>query len=144
MVKHRSVDQHRLINNYCILTTRLHGNSVFCLAGSKWQSRRKLLTPAFHFKILEDFVVVFNEQSHILVDKLRRVASNEHNNFDIFPYVTRCTLDIICGALSIHSWLNLINETFILIIESAMGKNVEAQSKTDSDYVRAVYKFDVY
>lgn len=68
------------------------------LAGSKWQSRRKLLTPAFHFKILEDFVTVFNEQSRILVGKLKQVASNKDNDFDIFPYVTRCTLDIICGA----------------------------------------------
>ncbi|XP_046463650.1 cytochrome P450 4c3-like [Daphnia pulex] len=86
--------------------------------GSKWQGRRKLLTPAFHFKILEDFVHVFDEQSRILVNKLNQavVKSNELN---IFPFVTLCTLDVIC--------------------ETAMGRNVDAQSKTDSDYVQAVY-----
>ncbi len=26
-------------------------------------------------------------------------------------------------------------------IETAMGRNVDAQSKTDSDYVQAVYKY---
>lgn len=38
---------------------------------------------------------IFNEQSAILVRKL----SNELNkdSFNIFPYVTLCTLDIVCG-----------------------------------------------
>ena len=74
----------------------LWGLTQPCHAGSKWQSRRKLLTPAFHFKILEDFVHVFNEQSQILVDKLNQVAVKE-KDFNIFPFITLCTLDIICG-----------------------------------------------
>ncbi|XP_057365883.1 cytochrome P450 4c3-like [Daphnia carinata] len=86
--------------------------------GSKWQTRRKLLTPAFHFKILEDFVHVFNEQSRILVNKLNQAVAKDRD-LNIFPFVTLCTLDIIC--------------------ETAMGRNVEAQSKKDSAYVQAVY-----
>ena len=58
-----------------------------------------MLTPAFHFKILEDFVQVFNEQSKTLIGKLSEaVKDGEH--FNIYPYVTRCTLDIICGKCS--------------------------------------------
>lgn len=63
--------------------------------GSKWHSRRKLLTPAFHFKILEDFLDVFNGQSTTMVQQLRGKADGKP--FDIFPFITRCALDIICG-----------------------------------------------
>lgn len=64
------------------------------IIGSKWHQRRKMLTPTFHFKILEDFVHVFNEQSKILVEKLSKKVDQD---FDIFPFITLCTLDVICG-----------------------------------------------
>nr|CAH0105057.1 unnamed protein product [Daphnia galeata] len=86
--------------------------------GSKWFSRRKMLTPTFHFKILEDFVQVFNEQSQILIEQLHDALKVE-NELDIYPFITRCTLDIIC--------------------DTAMGCNIEAQAKRDSEYVKAVY-----
>ena len=38
--------------------------------GDKWKSRRRLITPTFHFKILNDFVKVFQEQAEILVSHL--------------------------------------------------------------------------
>lgn len=53
------------------------------------------MTPAFHFRILDDFIDVFREQSLILVNKLKE---EEHKDaFNIFPYVTLCALDIVCG-----------------------------------------------
>ena len=64
--------------------------------GAKWQSRRKLLTPAFHFKILEDFVHVFNHHSKILIKQLDQ-AVQSNRDLNIYPFITRCTLDIICG-----------------------------------------------
>ena len=63
--------------------------------------RRKMLTPTFHFKILEDFIDIFNKQSVVLVEKLneahRDMLVNNKDRINIFPYVARCTLDIICG-----------------------------------------------
>ncbi|MDK2413701.1 cytochrome P450, partial [Aphanizomenon sp. 202] len=76
------------------------------------------LTPAFHFKILEDFVEVFNQQSSVMVQRLQKKADG--NTFDIFPYITLCTLDIIC--------------------ETAMGCKIGAQDNSESDYVKAVYR----
>lgn len=62
--------------------------------------QRQILTPAFHFKILDDFIDVFNEQSAILTRKLERELGSE--SFNLFPYVTLCTLDIVCGMYRIH------------------------------------------
>uniref|UniRef100_A0A1B0BME5 Cytochrome P450 n=1 Tax=Glossina palpalis gambiensis TaxID=67801 RepID=A0A1B0BME5_9MUSC len=76
-----------------------------------------ILTPAFHFKILDDFIDVFNEQSVILTRKLEHEVGSEA--FNLFPYVTLCTLDIVC--------------------ETAMGRSICAQSNSESEYVKAVY-----
>lgn len=54
-----------------------------------------MLTPTFHFKILNDFVGVFHDQASIMVKKLSQVADGKE--FDIFNYITLCALDIICG-----------------------------------------------
>lgn len=94
------------------------GLGLLTSTGNKWRSRRKMLTPTFHFTILEDFLDVMNEQANILVNKLEKHVNQEA--FNCFFYITLCTLDIIC--------------------ETAMGKNIGAQRNDDSKYVRAVYR----
>lgn len=66
--------------------------------GDKWQKRRRMITPAFHFDILDDFLLVMNEQADILVDNLLRLSKTQ-KEVDIFKHLTLCTLDIICGIL---------------------------------------------
>lgn len=66
-------------------------------SGEKWQKRRKLITPAFHFQILEQFIDVFNCATDIFIRRLRRNICKE--SVDIYPYVNLCTLDIICGKV---------------------------------------------
>ena len=113
----------------------------YCITGSKWSTRRKLLTPTFHFKILGDFIHIFNEQSQVLIQQLNAALVTQKDGFDIYPFITRCTLDIICGMLSLfdESIFTIIFMFFFKFIsETAMGCNIEAQTRVDSEYLLAV------
>jgi hypothetical protein len=48
---------------------------------------------------LEQFVDVFESTGDILVKKLSKESGNQ--SVDVFPYLTRCTLDIICGEINV-------------------------------------------
>lgn len=74
------------------------GTGLLTSGGKKWRTRRKMLVPAFHFKILHDFVPVFNEHASFLVKKLQ-IAALKGKPVDIVPSVTACALDIICGKI---------------------------------------------
>lgn len=64
-----------------------------------------------------------NSQAKNLTNKLSTCAKNGET-VDIFQKITLCALDIIC--------------------ETAMGKSIDAQSNSDSDYVKAIYGFSYY
>ena len=72
------------------------GDGLLTSAGSKWHSRRKIITPTFHFKILEQFVEIFDQQSSILVEKLQSKC-DDTDGFNIQPYICLAALDIITG-----------------------------------------------
>ncbi|GJQ86415.1 hypothetical protein Trydic_g10324 [Trypoxylus dichotomus] len=92
------------------------GAGLLTAHGDRWRKHRKIITPAFHFQILEEFIDVFNNQSEVLVSILKKECT--HDNVDIYPFITRCTLDIIC--------------------EAAMGTTVNAQKDRHSEYVNCI------
>uniref|UniRef100_A0A1I8P933 Cytochrome P450 n=1 Tax=Stomoxys calcitrans TaxID=35570 RepID=A0A1I8P933_STOCA len=93
------------------------GRGLLMSNGKKWHTRRKIITPAFHFKILEQFVDIFDQQSAIMVDKLRSQADGK-TPINMFPFVCGMALDTLT--------------------EAAMGVKVNAQENPDFEYVKAL------
>ncbi|KAK4871605.1 hypothetical protein RN001_015729 [Aquatica leii] len=94
------------------------GTGLLTSEDSKWHYRRKLLTPAFHFNILQEFFKVFDEHSQLLVEKLEEECDKPY--VDIFSLVSNFTLHIIC--------------------ETAMGIKLDESKKSMREYVNAAQK----
>ncbi|GFT66199.1 cytochrome P450 4C1 [Trichonephila clavipes] len=101
-----------------VIVNPIECHPILFSTGKKWRRRRKLLTPAFHFSILDEFIPVFQEQSNVLVSKLQSLVHEPW--VDVVPLMTACTLDIIC--------------------QTAMGVNIDAQGGRNTEYVRAVHE----
>ncbi|KAK9505905.1 hypothetical protein O3M35_009872 [Rhynocoris fuscipes] len=86
-------------------------------SGDKWHQRRKLLTPAFHFRILEDNMQSLNKHARQLI---KNMLKQEGKAFVADQLVTLCTLDVIC--------------------ETAMGFSLNTQDNQGNYYVKTVKK----
>lgn len=118
------IEAELVMNN----TTHLEKSSIYSFlhdwlrtglltaTGRKWHQRRKILTPAFHFQILEQYVEVFDRQSSVLCECLQQPAPTDRVN--TLEYVQLMTLDTMC--------------------ETSMGVSIDAQRNSDQAYVRAV------
>ncbi|XP_016948427.3 cytochrome P450 4d2 [Drosophila biarmipes] len=112
-----SSHQHITKNNLYKLLHCWLGEGLLMSTGRKWHGRRKIITPTFHFKILEQFVEIFDQQSAVMVDQLRSWADGK-TPINIFPVVCLTALDIIA--------------------ETAMGTKINAQKNPNLPYVQAV------
>lgn len=63
--------------------------------GRKWHQRRKIITPAFHFRILEQYVEIFDRQTRHFVRQLRQACNG--NPIELGHAIHLCALDIISG-----------------------------------------------
>ncbi|KAJ3661324.1 hypothetical protein Zmor_005723 [Zophobas morio] len=98
------------------------GDGLLVSTGSKWKLRRKMITPTFHFKILENFLETsFNKQINILLDELLKEVAKTDGSVEIHSIINLCSLDIIC--------------------ETAFGTELNAQAKCNPKYVEAVTGF---
>lgn len=77
------------------------------LSADIWRRRRKIMSLAFTQSMMDHYIEVFNEQSHILVSEIGEHA-NSNAYFDIYEYATRFTLDVACETVmgqKLHSQL---------------------------------------
>lgn len=86
--------QLRKSKDYTFLHSWL-GAGLLNSEGARWKRNRRIITPTFHFKVLEDFLESFNAKGEILMEKLKGECGREA--FNIVPYLSLFTLDAICG-----------------------------------------------
>ncbi|KYN33648.1 Cytochrome P450 4C1 [Trachymyrmex septentrionalis] len=86
--------------------------------GAKWHSRRKILTPAFHFNILQHFVEVLIEESENMTKSLQNTGGTVVK--DLIPFISERTLNAIC--------------------ETAMGTSLRDQDAYEQRYRKAVHQ----
>ncbi|XP_052899277.1 probable cytochrome P450 4ac1 [Anopheles moucheti] len=96
----------------------LMGDGLLCSKGSKWQQRRRILTPAFHFNILPKFLTIFQEESEKLVRQLDHQADGRQE----------IVLQSIVTSFALHT-----------ICETAMGVKLDAYNEAD-EYKQKVYE----
>ncbi|KAI4476778.1 hypothetical protein M0802_014822, partial [Mischocyttarus mexicanus] len=89
--------------------------------GKKWEIRRKMLTPAFHFRILKHNVNTFNKKAKSLVESLKQEMYKNAIVKDLVPFITQHTLNIIC--------------------ETALGTSLEEKKELESKYRESVHTF---
>ncbi|XP_063927494.1 cytochrome P450 4c3-like [Zophobas morio] len=108
-------------NTYDLLKPFLN-DGLLTSRGSKWKKRRKMITPTLHFKILDQFLEVFNSSTDILIAKLSSEVGKDWT--DIYPYINLFSLDVIC--------------------ETTMGVKISSQEGKNSEFVHALsHYFDI-
>ncbi|XP_060071994.1 ultra-long-chain fatty acid omega-hydroxylase-like [Ylistrum balloti] len=78
------------------------GEGLVTSNGQKWQRNRKLLTPAFHFDILRNYVKVYNEVADILLSKYAEKMSSGVKSVEVTKDLSLATLDIILRCSLSH------------------------------------------
>ncbi|XP_063620993.1 cytochrome P450 4C1-like [Cydia splendana] len=93
------------------------GNGSIFAPVSIWRPRRKILAPTFSMKNLNQFVEVFDKQSHIMAKQLKETA---YENVSVWKYITTYTFDSIC--------------------ETVMGVQLGSQFDTDQPFLKSFEK----
>ncbi|KFB43913.1 AGAP002205-PA-like protein [Anopheles sinensis] len=63
-----------------------------------WKTQRKALNPAFNTRILNSFIPVFVDCSKLMVQSMEREVWNGGKTVPIFPFISKCTLEMVCGT----------------------------------------------
>ena len=86
--------------------------------GAKWQERRKILTPTFHFKILKQFVDILIEEGNRMTKFLNNIEGSIVK--DLVFLISQHTLNAIC--------------------ETSMGVSLENMGEYEQQYRQAVHE----
>lgn len=96
------------------------GTGLIVSGGEKWHKDRKMLTPAFHFKILDDFNPLINKHALILCRKIETTLNYRMAN--CVSVLSSCALDTIC--------------------ETSMGVAMQTQTSGENKFSKSFIEFN--
>ncbi|KAH7981263.1 hypothetical protein HPB49_022808 [Dermacentor silvarum] len=68
------------------------GESIITLENEPWRTRRKVMTPSFHFRILDDYTPIMDKRGKRLVQKL---TSRSGEYFDVLPLLRAAAFGVL-------------------------------------------------
>ncbi|KYN45211.1 Cytochrome P450 4C1, partial [Trachymyrmex septentrionalis] len=100
-------------------------HSVVHVLGAKWHSQRKILTPTFHFNILQRFVEILEKESKNMIKSLKNAESTVVKDLSFIivkdlSFISEYTLNAIC--------------------ESAMGTSLKELGEFQQQYRKAIHR----
>lgn len=86
------------------------GDSILVSDGPKWERNRRLLTPAFHFNILNSYFKVYNSVADTFMEKLAN-GCKENKYIEVYKESSLATLDTLLQcSLSYKGNVQLVGE----------------------------------
>ncbi|XP_065300990.1 cytochrome P450 4V2-like [Dermacentor albipictus] len=138
------------------------GHGILLIEKDKWRSRRKVITPAFHFRVLDDYAPIMNRRAREMVRRLDAVGTDF---FDVLPIVRLAAFGILfetalgvqideaevqrmrlleindeIGASVIARMLNLVHWSDIIYSMSQASKDFKKNIKFIHEYNRKIVK----
>lgn len=71
--------------------------SIVYILGTLWHSQRKILTPTFHFNILQQFVEILIKEGESMTKSLKDIGGIVVK--DSVSFVSKHTLNALCGIV---------------------------------------------
>ena len=117
--------------------------NMSALTGKLWYTRRKAITPTFHFKILSEFVPIFNKCARTLLDCVKNKV--DKGPFYLTSYLSNCALVAVAGKLNIYIckyiFVEMYDDNYLSGAETAMGTCIEAQTNPFNYYARSIMRY---
>ncbi|KAL1115982.1 hypothetical protein AAG570_005477 [Ranatra chinensis] len=110
------------------------GNGILTAPVQQWKKNRRLISPAFNTKLLEQFLTIFNRKNRLMVKLLEQETGKE--SFDVYSYCELMDLDVICGEDHLLFLITLSADNNA--IETSLGVDIGAQTRHYRDFINAM------